>query len=168
MVGLTVALLGGVQAGELLELHQQQNDGQLKSEPAVSAAKGEVTRIGLERLRCFAGCQGYTFIVEPDGRFTYEGRYDVERMGRHTGQVSEGYLLQIIKFMEDMNFMALNTSYADQFLDGPSVYTMVEKGGEIHVVENYANNGPGSLWALEQLMDKLLETAEWDAVDQSR
>lgn len=164
---LTFVLLGGVQAGELLELHQQQNDAQL-SEPTVGTTKGEVARIGIERLRCFAGCQGYTFIVEPDGRFTYEGRYDVERMGRHTGQVSEGYLLQIMKFMEDMNFMALDTSYTDQFLDGPSVYTMMEKGGRVHVVENYANNGPGSLWALEQLMDELLETAEWDAVDQSR
>ena len=158
---MVILILGWVQGGDLLELHQQQDDKPAK------ASSGEVERIGIERLRCYAGCQDYTLIVEADGHFTYEGRYDVERMGRHTGTVADWYLLRVIDFMEDMNFMQLNTSYTNEFLDGPSVYTMMEKGGSVHVVENYASEGPASLWALEQLIDEMLETAEWDSPEEA-
>ena len=162
--GLLILLLlvGLVQGGELLELHQQLNP------TPDTPAGGEVERVGLERLRCFAGCADYTVIFSADGSFTYDGRYGVERMGRHTGTVSVGRLNQLIAYLEAVDFMALDVSYSDNFLDGPTVYTMMEKGGEIHVVENYANNGPATLWAAEQLLDGLLRDAQWNASTQER
>jgi hypothetical protein len=46
--------------------------------------------------------------------------------------------------------------------DNPTVYTTVVMDGKRKVVSNYANAGPTKLWAIEQLIDKLLLEAKWD------
>jgi hypothetical protein len=45
----------------------------------------------------------------------------------------------------------------------PAVYTSVTKRDRRKVIRNYANAGPTKLWAIEQLIDKLLLEAEWDS-----
>ena len=46
--------------------------------------------------------------------------------------------------------------------DQPTCYTTVVMHGERKMVRNYANAGPTKLWAIEQIIDKLLLEAEWD------
>ena len=171
-------------AGELQELHQQQP--QVQTAPPLGAseqvttpgvkpfpptanlrpdATHDITAVGLERLRCYAQCPAYTVIIQADGSFRYVGEYNVERLGEYTGRVSQGRLNQVLAFVAETDFAKMNTSYTSPFLDGPTVYTMVAKSGDPKVIENYANSGPATLWAIEQLIDDLLETAEWEAAD---
>ena len=177
-----------VLAGELQQLHRAQQpseQGSPASEPAEGPVPGvkpmpgtmpqaparvqhDITEIGLERTRCFAGCPAYTVIISADGSFRYTGEYGVERVGEYTGTVSEGRLRQVLDFIAEANFEGFQTSYLSPFLDGPTVYTLVREGDEGKVVENYANNGPATLWAIEQLIDSLLETAEWQPVSDER
>ena len=125
----------------------------------------DITAIGLERLRCYAQCPAYTVIIQNDGSFRYTGEYGVDRLGEYTGRVSQGRLNQLLAFIAETEFMGLDTSYTSPFLDGPTVYTMVAENGDPKVIENYANSGPATLWAIEQLIDSLLETAEWEAAN---
>ena len=166
-------------AGELQDLHQRLSAENPPAAQAEELKEGptpgtvllaplptiaevpDISEIGIERALCFAGCPAYTLIISSDGTFRYTGEADVERMGEHTGTLSVGRLNQVLRFIDEMDYMALDNSYTDSYLDGSSVYTMVTRNGDTKVIENYANNGPAQLWALEQLIDSLLETAEW-------
>jgi hypothetical protein len=120
-----------------------------------------ISDIGIERSRCLAGCPAYTLIIRADGSFRYIGEYGVERLGEYTGIVNQGILNQVLAFINEARFFGFEDSYTASFLDGPTTYTMVVKQGKTKVIENYANSGPATLWAIEQLIDSLLENAEW-------
>lgn len=164
-------------AGELQQLHRQVNPTAADSSPSKTEGPGGlvlvqpmiaelsnpgIDEIGIERGRCLAGCPAYTLIIAADGSFRYYGEYGVERLGDHSGSVSVGRLNQVMRFMNEALFPSFDSSYRSVFLDAATVYTMMRRGNEITVVENYANSGPASLWAIEQLIDSLLETASWD------
>jgi Domain of unknown function (DUF6438) len=178
--------LSFVMAGELATLHQQlalptpskqptdksvsNLPGGVKLAPGVTSlgggtpdrSKHGIAEIGLERTRCYANCPAYTVIIKADGTFRYTGEYGVERMGEHTGTVSVGSLNQVMSFINESLFFGFEDSYSANFLDAATTYIMAKKGNETKVIENYANSGPATLWAIEQLIDGLLETAEWD------
>jgi hypothetical protein len=184
---LILLLMPLVTAGELATLHQQlapntTRDTQQTPKPSdlnlpegVALAPGVtslgnlpdrskhgIAEIGLERTRCLTNCPAYTVIINADGTFRYTGEYGVERIGEYTGRVSIGKLNQVMSFINESLFMGFEDTYSANFLDAPTTYVMVKKGNETKVIENYANSGPATLWAIEQLIDDLLETAEWD------
>jgi Domain of unknown function (DUF6438) len=189
LFALTLLLLPFVAAGELATLHQQlapkttQDTGQTpeKSDsnlpegmalaPGVTSLGGSmldrskhgIDEIGLERTRCLTNCPAYTVIINTDGTFRYTGEYGVEHMGEHTGKVSIGELNQVMSFIAESLFSGFEDTYSSNFLDAPTTYVMVKTGSETKVIENYGNTGPATLWAIEHLIDDLLETAEWDA-----
>lgn len=127
-----------------------------------------ITEIGLERTRCLAGCPAYTLIIRADGSFRYLGEYGVERLGEHRGTVSLGRLKRVLAFIAETPFDAYDASYRSPYLDGPTAYVMVRRGEAVKVVEDYAGSAPATLWAVEELIDDLLETAEWNEADTTR
>ncbi len=178
-----VLLFSMALAGDLATLHQQITPEQAEAEPlkedlelpdGVGLAPGiklagpparvdpGIDEIGIERTRCLTNCPAYTLIIQKDGSFHYTGEYGVERLGDYTGKVSVGLLNQVMRFINESFFFAFDASYTASFLDGPTTYTMAKKGNDLKVIENYASSGPATLWAIEQLIDSLLETAQWD------
>jgi hypothetical protein len=125
-------------------------------------SKHGIDEIGLERSQCYTGCPAYTVIIKADGTFRYTGVADVERIGDYTGTVSVGQLNQLMTFINESLFMGLKDTYTASFLDAATSYVMVKKGSETKVIENYANTAPTTVWAIEELIDDLLETATWD------
>jgi len=102
-------------------------------------------------------------IISADGQFRYTGEYAVDKMGEHTGSVSQGKLNQVLAFIAETNYFDFEDSYSSGFLDSASTYTLVTQRTETKVIENYANAAPATLWAIEELIEGLLETAVWDA-----
>jgi hypothetical protein len=70
-------------------------------------------------------------------------------------------LNRLAKVIKETGFMALEDIYAVMITDQPTVYTTVVMDGVKKVVSNYGNGGPPILWAIEELIDKLLLEAEW-------
>jgi len=130
--------------------------------PIVQEIDPGIEEIGLERTRCYAACPAYTFIIYNDGSFKYVGEYGVEHMGEYTGNVSLGQLNQVLKFINETDFFNYKDSYSNPYLDSSTSYIMVKKKDKLKIIENYANSGPATLWAIEQLIDDLLATALWD------
>lgn len=187
LFALTLLFMPLVVAGELATLHQQlatpsdtSEDTPEKSDlnlpegvalaPGVTSLGGStpdrsehgIDEIGLERTRCLTSCPAYTVIINADGTFRYTGEYGVERMGEHTGTVEVGQLNQVMSFINESLFSGFEDTYSANFLDAPTTYVMVKTGSETKVIQNYGNSGPATLWAIEQLIDNLLETAEWN------
>lgn len=122
-----------------------------------------IDAIGLERTVCFGDCPVYTVIVSKDGRFLYDGEANVKRIGHFTGKVDTNELREIFRFVSSIGFSRLADGYSYPMTDAASTFTMVRKDGREKIVWNYANSGPPSLWAFDQLIDKLLDDAHWDA-----
>jgi Domain of unknown function (DUF6438) len=188
LFALTLLVIPLVAAGELATLHQElatptsemSQDAPEKSDlnlpegvalaPGITGVGGGlpdrskhgIAEIGLERTRCLTNCTAYTVIIKADGTFRYTGDYGVERMGEHIGTVEVGELNQVMSFIAESLFSGFEDTYSTNFLDAPTTYVMVKTGNETKVIENYGNTGPATLWAIEQLIDNLLETATWD------
>lgn len=126
------------------------------------AEPSQIIEVALERTRCLADCPAYKVVFNTDGSFTYTGTYNVERMGQHTGQVEVGSLQQIFRYIDEIDFFSFDTLYDSPYLDSATVRTTVAEEGRRKTVQNYANSAPATLWALETLLDSLLETATWD------
>lgn len=123
----------------------------------------DISEVRLERTRCLASCPAYTVTIQADGTFSYTGVYNVEHMGEHTGQLEVGQLRQVFRYIGEIGFTDFQESYLSPFLDNATVTTGVTQNGAQKTVTNYANSGPATLWALEELIDMTLETATWNA-----
>ena len=126
------------------------------------AQPSEITEVALQKSRCLTDCPAYRVTFSADGSFTYIGMYNVERMGEHTGQVSAGRLQQIFRYVDEIDFFSFDTLYTVPYPDNATVSTTVIEKGRQKTVQNYANSGPATLWALEALLESLLETATWN------
>jgi hypothetical protein len=167
LIILVVATCQSVVAGEIADLHHR-----LAVDKPAAAATGanvrgtpaphSITEIGIERAACYGTCPMYTFVVKSDGTCRYRGDDYVERKGQFAGTVPVWRFNQLARFIAESGFLNLRRDYDLEVTDHPSVYTMVVVNGERKVIRNYANAGPPTLWAVEELIDALLAKAEWD------
>lgn len=123
----------------------------------------DISAVQLERTRCLATCPAYTVTIRADGSFSYTGVYGVERLGEHRGHIEVGRLRQVFRYIDEIGFRELEPRYLSPYPDNATAITTVVQAGERKTVTNYANSGPATLWALEQLIDALVESATWDA-----
>ena len=153
-------------AGELAQMHKQMygqdQGGQTPTEVKKGYDSHGITKIGLERTACYGSCPIYTVIIRNDGTILYHGEKFVDRVGRYTGMVPKQEFDKLAAFIKDVGFADLDPEYATAATDHPAAYTMVSMGGEQKVVKNYGNAGPTKLWAIEQLIDKLLLETKWN------
>ncbi|RMH89403.1 MAG: hypothetical protein D6681_14535 [Calditrichaeota bacterium] len=122
-----------------------------------------ITEVGLKRTTCYGKCPAYQVTIHSDGTFEYIGEANVERLGEHTGRVNRWAFQQLCRFIKESDFMNLEDAYAAPAMDLPTVYTTVVMNGTQKRISNYGNAGPAKLWAIEQLIDKLLLEAQWDS-----
>lgn len=158
------ALTGTAHAGRLAELHQQ---AQNKNSVAVTKPYAEpqphgISEIGLERTMCFGTCPNYTVIIQSDGKVFYNGGQFAPRKGKFTGKVSSWGFDQLARYISDSQFSKFADSYTIGVTDNPTVYTSIVTNGKRKIVSNYARSGPASLWAMETLIDNLVEQTVWD------
>ncbi len=127
-----------------------------------------ITEIGIEQDGGGLGGAGpdYTLIAMDDGTCRYEGRENVERIGKFTGTIPRRYFTELARFIKDSEYMALHDEYSRNGFDGSTIYTTVVMDGKRHIVKDYMDGGPSKLWAIEQLIDRLLDQAVWDEKEQ--
>ena len=101
-------------------------------------------------------------IIKADGTLRYHGKQHVERKGKHTGQIEQWQFNALAMFIKEAGYMELKPYYTALVTDMPTAYTMVVSGGQRKTVSNYGAVGPAKLWAIEQLIDKLVLEAKWD------
>lgn len=156
-------------AGELADLHRKlvrprERDAAAEQERFDRAMdpKHGVTEIGLERTPCYGTCPVYTVIIKNDGTFRYQGGENTKRRGKHTGTVDVSRFNALAEFLLESGYMQLESAYTLRVTDMPTAYTAAVVNGKRKIVSNYGGVGPAKLWAVEQLIDKLLLEAEWD------
>jgi hypothetical protein len=56
----------------------------------------------------------------------------------------------------------MHDNYETGTTDMETIYMVFIIDGKQKLIRDYGNSAPSSLWAVEQLIDKLLTEAEWD------
>ena len=153
-------------AGEIADLHQrrmEQGGRQGASRPLEQIMDwvSRTSQIGLEKSICFGNCMSYSAIINSDGTFVWHGFSNVMRKGRWTGRVSTEMFRQIAMTMQELRFQQLADNFELPVTDQQSVYTMEVIDNQRKIVRNYGQAGPMSLWAIEQLIEKMLVQADW-------
>ena len=69
---------------------------------------------------------------------------------------------RVAELLRDFEFMTLNNHYQATVSDNPTTFTMAVMHDTRKTIRNYASAGPTKLWAIEELMDGLLNRVRWD------
>ncbi len=125
----------------------------------------DIEEVGIERTLCYGSCPAYTFTVRQDGSFNYSGEQYVEHIGSFKGELERSVVNNVFLAIDALDYMDLNYKYSINVLDAAAVYSKVVKHGEIKVIENYASTGPGTLLAVELLIDSLIAQIDWETVE---
>ena len=163
-------------AGELFEEYSKSGEGE-----KVDAAQDGVTpwarpyrrddpgvtEIAMERGGCYGTCPQYAVKITSNGKVQYFGRNYVKRLGNSTGQIPMEEFRGLAEFVKDAGVAGMHDMYVNDVTDYETVYTAFTINGKQKLIMNYADSGPSSLWAIEQLIDKLVAETEWDAPKKS-
>jgi hypothetical protein len=120
-----------------------------------------ITSIRLARGPCYGTCPVYSVTLRRDGSAQYVGEEFVDRLGTHRGEVYEGTFEYLAAAIEELGFFDLADSYAEPVTDQATATTTVVRSRRRTRVSNYGNAGPWQLWAVEMLIDAVVETVEW-------
>lgn len=132
-----------------------------RSHEQVESTAHGITEIGIERGACFGTCPIYTFIIKSDGTCRYKGGKYVEYLGEFSGTIPIWYFHELARFIHDADYMGFEHEYSRTVTDHATTYTTVVMNGKRKVISNYANAGPTTLWAIEQLIDSLRTKVKW-------
>lgn len=135
--------------------------------PALAFAhKSDLKEISLERTPCFGGCPIYKVTLKPDGTVIYDGKRFVEKIGKYEGQVTPEDVIKIRDVATKLDFWKLKDKYTAQITDMPSAIVTIDAGDKKKTTDNYGGQGPTELWAIEQLIDKVVDgVREWKKIE---
>lgn len=156
-----------VAAGRLQRMHEavaleQDFDRSLsRSYDQVNFTAHGITGIAIEREQPEGGGLSYSAFLYADGTIRFAGVRHPERVGLFEGRTTRWQFDALAHYILAMDYFDLQHTYTGSDLDGSAVFTSVVRDETRKVVRNDSRAGPPELWALEQLIDKLLGDATW-------
>lgn len=121
--------------------------------------------LSLERTTCYGNCPYYSIKIYADGRAVYEGRKNVELLGKYTATAPPSLVQELLEKAISIKYVDLNPKYPIRglgIIDFPVCISSVRQNGILKTIYN-RNDAPASLVAYEQLFDELTESLSWQA-----
>ena len=116
----------------------------------------------MERTVCAGTCPVYTVTFKKDGEALYEGKDYVKKIGPYHGTIEEVEFNRLAELIEKLNFRELEDNYSIPIEDHANVIISVNYGDNVKGVDNYADAGPIEVWAIEKVIDSLIEDIYWE------
>ena len=138
--------------------------------PAAAQPVPAGTTITLERTACFGGCPVYALTIAADGTVTYEGKQNVQRVGRAMARISPEQVSGLVADFERAGYFALPNRYVYgapscplYAADSPSAITSIKLGQRTKRIEHdYGCHGaPAKLRELERRIDHVVQSGQW-------
>lgn len=124
----------------------------------------KITEISMERTVCSGTCPVYTVTFKKNGESFYEGKDYVKKIGPYTGNIDEKEFERLAELVERLSFRELEENYSIPIEDHANVIISVNYGDRVKGVDNYADSGPVEVWAIEKVIDALIEDIYWEQV----
>lgn len=140
------------------------------AEKPVAAQTPPPAVITLERQPCFGTCPVYLLTVSGDGGVVFEGRRNVDSVGRFTAHLDAEHVAALVKLFDEIQFFALDDRYVmgapgcqSYAADAPIVITSIVTRGRTKRVEHDAGcvGVPTRLGEIERAIDQIVGTARW-------
>lgn len=120
--------------------------------------------IKMERTACFGKCPWYIIEIFEDGRVTYEGIKDCDRIGYYEGYIDQGDAREMINRFEDRKIKNAQDEYFANIMDVPYLnYTFsLDKNHRSKQIK-HANFGPKWLLDLGLEVDDVVKEVLWQS-----
>jgi hypothetical protein len=141
----------------------------VRSPAATTDVSSAMTLVSLERKPCYGTCPVYKISVTGDGAVVWDGRANVDSMGRKSARLDGDQLASLIRLF-DAQFYSLDDRYVNggancqpYASDAPVIVTSIVTSTRTKTVERDAGcaSAPPRLAELEGKIDALLGTARW-------
>jgi hypothetical protein len=133
---------------------------------SIGMTKNEIVEISMERTMCYGPCPVYKVTFKSDGTAIYQGEAHVEKLGVYKGIVDKQDFDYLNEFMSKLKFSQLNDEYTTPVTDcANTITTMLINGDTIKKVNNYAESGPVEIWAIEKVIDGIINDIYWEQED---
>ena len=120
---------------------------------------------GIRRTYCFGTCPVYSMYLLKDFTLVYEGKKNVEKIGKFMAKASQEDYEQLLTFADEINYLDLEDSYVAEVSDLPTTYTTLVREGERKTIVNLFM-APDQLTEFEAFFDNLFMEKEWQEVDE--
>lgn len=129
-------------------------------------AKNDSLFATIERTVCFGKCPAYKIYIFTSGYVLYDGKMNVDKIGRFTTRLTKAELETIKQKAEAIHYFELNDKYDGPITDLPSVITSVAMNGYRKTV-TARYNIPVELKEFQNLVDKLFTDKSWEPAGSS-
>jgi hypothetical protein len=116
--------------------------------------------ISIEATPCMGDCPAYRAEIYRNGMVIYEGKENVERIGRYTGRMSRKELNRIRHAFEEAGFFFMQDEYVEPWTDLPTVWIYYSDGNRQKRIKDYSG-APEALKELEEKVLEILDRIEW-------
>jgi len=124
------------------------------------AGKADTLFLSLERTPCFGQCKAYRIDLYRSGYATYDGRGNVERMGRHSARIGVDSMITMLNRADELGFFSLQAKYDAEVTDLPStVLRIIADGRDKKVLGRVGQ--PQAFKALVAEIESLLLPVAW-------
>lgn len=96
------------------------------------------------------------------GEAIYEGKYFVDKIGTYFGTIDDTDFNRLSELMKKLDFRNLREKYLIDGHDQPNVLTTLAFEDEVKTVSNYGDAGPVEIWAVERVIDSIVEDIYWE------
>ncbi|MBK8414537.1 MAG: hypothetical protein IPL22_08555 [Bacteroidetes bacterium] len=118
----------------------------------------------LERTPCFGKCPYYSIRIYKSGYVVYEGKRDVDKIGRFQTMLTQDAIKELGQFALNSGFFELANEYRNPHLtDFPTIYIEVNYAGKKKKITHYDASPPDTLVNMENFIDALFsESTKWE------
>ena len=119
-----------------------------------------------KKTQCFGKCPAFVVELLSDGRIFYDGRANVEKLGKHESMVNDSFIYTVFQEADKIDFYNLSDSYPTDdtvIPDLPRTITFLKNGKKEHQIVN-SFGSPLELQKFEEFLWKKIEELYWTKI----
>lgn len=121
-----------------------------------------VKEISMERVMSKDPYPVFKVTFKSNGEAIYEGKYFVDKIGTYIGTIDNEDFIRLSELMDKLSFRSLREKYLIDGHDQPNVLTSMVFEDGVKTVSNYGEAGPVEIWAVERVIDSIVEDIYWE------
>lgn len=131
-----------------------------KESGSSEASEKDSTSIIYSKTACYGKCPVYTMTINGDGSVVFEGKENIDKIGKYSLQLTAGEMDSLISAFEESRFFELNDRYYEDYTDLPTTFiTFTHKSRTKKIVDYYG--APKRLKILESKIEEIVKKDGW-------
>ncbi len=118
----------------------------------------------LRKTECKGKCPVYFMQIYRNGKITFEGTKNTDKIGKYQKEISSNELDSLILEFEKANFFDFEDEYTASITDLPTTYISFSTGDKTKNIRDY-HGSPSELKELEKKLETIAESDNWTKIE---